>query len=109
METEVKEPAVLYQKSCITEEEFLEMEAASEIKHEYYKGEVFAMAGAKIPHNTISGNLFLGIGNHLKRKLCRPFTSDQSIYIEKNGLYTYPGMSIVCGKIETRKNRMYIY
>lgn len=105
METEVKEPSVSYQKRYMTEEEYLVMEEQSEEKHEWYQGEVFAMSGAKVPHNSISGNLYLAIGNHLKRKSCKPFTSDQGIYIEKNGLYTHPDISIVCGKTETRRNK----
>ena len=31
--------------NSITSEEYLEMESISDIKHEFYKGEVFAMAG----------------------------------------------------------------
>ena len=44
------------------------MENASTEKHEYYKGEVFAMSGAKVPHNKISGNLFVALSIKLKGK-----------------------------------------
>jgi Uma2 family endonuclease len=33
------------------------MEAISVEKHEYYKGEIFAMAGATVEHNKITSNL----------------------------------------------------
>ena len=39
-----------------SEEEYLAMEAESAIKHEFYDGDVFAMAGAKPHHNLIAGN-----------------------------------------------------
>ena len=104
METEIKEPAVSYQKKYITEEEYLAMEEKSVEKHEYYEGEIFAMSGSKVPHNTIAGNLFRDISVHLKRKPCKPFNSDQRIYVLKNGLHTYPDISIVCGKTETKNN-----
>ena len=42
---EVKEPAPAYDKQKMSIEEYLEMENASLEKHEYYKGEVFAMSG----------------------------------------------------------------
>ena len=44
MENEVKEPAVKY--NYVSPEDYLLMERASEEKHEYYKGEVFALSGA---------------------------------------------------------------
>jgi len=104
METEVKEPAVAYQKRYITEEEYLAMEEQSMEKHEYYLGEIFAMSGTKVPHNTISINLLGSIIPYLKGKPCKAFHSDQRVYIEKNGLFTYPDIFIVCGKTETRDN-----
>jgi Uma2 family endonuclease len=104
METEVKEPAVAYNKKYITEDEYLAMEEKALEKHEYYQGEIFAMSGSKVPHNAIAGNLFITIGMHLKGKPCKPFNSDQRVYVEKTGLFTYPDLSIVCGKTETRNN-----
>ena len=104
METDIKEPAVSYQKKYVIEEDYLAMEEKSVEKHEYYKGEVFAMSGVKIPHTTIAMNLARDLGNHLRKKPCKPFNSDQRIYIEKDSLFTYPDLSIVCGKTETRNN-----
>jgi hypothetical protein len=47
MENEVHEPEVAYSKKKYTIEEYLELENASDTKHEYYLGEIFAMSGAK--------------------------------------------------------------
>jgi Uma2 family endonuclease len=52
MDIVIREPVVAYGKKKFTVEEYLEYENASEEKHEYYQGEIFAMAGAKISHNT---------------------------------------------------------
>lgn len=104
METEVKESAVAYNKKYITEEEYLALEEKAQEKHEYYQGEIFAMSGVKVPHTTISMNLSRDLGNHLRRKPCKPFNSDQRVYIEKNGMFTYPDLFVVCGKTETRNN-----
>lgn len=71
------------------------------VKHEYYKGEIFAMSGASIAHNKIAINCTLDIGNKLKGKKCQLFGSDLRIHIPKNTLYTYPDISIVSGEIET--------
>ena len=97
----VNEPTVEYGARVISMAEYLEREAASPEKHEYYKGEVFAMAGAKMVHNIISTNLLTSLGRLLKGSKCRPFNSDQRIHIPRNTLFTYPDLSIVCGKPET--------
>lgn len=101
---DVKEPAVSYSNKKYTIEEYLEMEQASQEKHEYYQGEIFAMSGPKVPHGIISGNTFGVLFNGLKGKSCRPFNSEQRIHIEKNTLFTYPDIFVVCGEIETRNN-----
>lgn len=101
---QVREPAVAYGKRNLTIEEYLEFEKTSEEKHEYYKGEIFAMSGSKVPHNTIAMNLSGILVQKLKGKSCKPFNSDQRIYIPQNSLFTYPDISVVCGKIETKDN-----
>ena len=55
---DVKEPALACNRKIWTIEEHLEMENASDEKHEYFQGEVFAKSGPKVPHNVIAGNLF---------------------------------------------------
>jgi Uma2 family endonuclease len=62
------------------------------------------MSGAKVTHNKIAINTSTLLANKLKGKSCQPFSSGQSIHIEKNSLFTYPDISIVCGNIETRNN-----
>lgn len=54
---EVKESFHAYQKEFYTIPEYLEMENAATEKHEYYKGEIFAMSGAGARHNIISVNI----------------------------------------------------
>lgn len=99
---EVKEPALSYSNKKYTIEEYLEMEDVAVEKHEYYQGEIFAMSGAKVQHNIIAGNIYGHLFNKLKGKPFKPFHSNQRIHIEKNTLFTYPDISIVCGDIETR-------
>lgn len=99
MENEVKEPAPKY--NYISPEQYLEMERSSETKHEYYKGDVFAMSGASIPHNYVFHNVYGSLVVFLKGKNCKPFGSDLRIHIPENGLYTYPDISVICDKLET--------
>ncbi len=94
---EVREPVFAYGRRRLTIEEYLEWESANADKHEYYRGEVFAMPGSKMPHNIISANLLVSLGIRLRGKSCRPFNSDQRIHIPQNTLFTYPDISVVCG------------
>ena len=100
----MREPIVAYGKKNFTAEEYLEFENASEEKHEYYQGEIFAMSGAKMPHNIIAGNLYFGLRKRLQGKSYQPFNSDQRIFIPDNSLFTYPDISIVCDDIITKNN-----
>lgn len=104
---EVNEPAVAYGKQKISIEEYLEMENASMEKHEFYKGEIFAMSGAKVPHNIVTKNLSGILFGKLKGKKCQPYGSDQRIHIQSNTLFTYPDISIICGEIITLNNDDY--
>jgi Uma2 family endonuclease len=101
---EVREPAVAYGKQRLTIEEYLEYEKNSDVKHEYYQGEIFAMSGAKVGHNKIVMNVTLALGVRLRGKSCSPFNSDQRIHIPQNTLFTYPDISIVCGEVKTLNN-----
>ncbi len=90
-------PALKY----IDQTEYLDAERKAVDKHEYYKGEIFAMSGASLEHNLISVNCIARLKQKLKGKKCRPFGSDLRIHIPKNSLYTYPDISIVCGDVKT--------
>lgn len=85
----------------ISEKDYLEAERKAFEKHEYYKGEIFAMSGALLPHNEIFSNLFGELASKLKGKNCKPYGSDLRIHIPANTLYTYPDISIICGEVET--------
>lgn len=98
---EVKEPALAYNRKNWTIEEYLEMEQASDEKHEYYQGEIFAMSGAKLPHNIITRNVYGILIQRLKGKGCQPFGSDFRIHIPSNTLFTYPDISIFCDEVKT--------
>ena len=99
MENEVKEPAPKY--NYISPEQYLEMERASEVKHEYYKGEVFAMSGASNAHNDITYNINRLVASPLHGTGCKLYGSDFRIHVSEHSLFTYPDFSVVCGKAET--------
>jgi Uma2 family endonuclease len=87
-------------KSNISESEYLELEREALQKSEYYKGEIFAMAGATKEHNAIVASLIAELYSFLRGKSCKVYPSDLRIHNTENTLYTYPDVIIVCGKEE---------
>ena len=80
----------------ISEDEYWELETVSEIKHEYFNGRIYAMAGAKPAHNKILFNFTTALGSRLREHSCSGAGSDQAVKVEANGLITYPDLLIVC-------------
>jgi Uma2 family endonuclease len=80
-----------------TEEEFLAFERESDIKHEFFDGEIFAMAGGTLNHSLIATNLVVSLANGLKGR-CVVYNSDLRVKVQPTGLHTYPDVSVVCGK-----------
>lgn len=84
------------QNSYLTTEEYLQLETASDIKHEYFDGEVFAMAGATDTHVTIAGNIFALLLTHLRGSGCRVYISDMKVRIESKSRFFYPDVMVTC-------------
>lgn len=84
----------------MTPEEYREFERNSDQKHEYLDGEIYMMAGATPNHNLISSSVNFALYSQLRGKGCFLYSSDMRVKVEKTGLYTYPDMTIVCGKPE---------
>jgi Uma2 family endonuclease len=78
-------------------EEYVALENSSDVKYEYFEGEVFAMAGGTPRHSLIASNLIREFGNALLERGCAVFTSDLKVKVEATGLYTHPDVTIVCG------------
>jgi Uma2 family endonuclease len=85
-------------KHFITTDEYLHRERKAEFRSEYFRGEMFAMAGASANHNLIVLNGGASLRDQLKKKPCRVYPSDLKLRIEATGLYTYPDLSVVCGE-----------
>jgi Uma2 family endonuclease len=85
-------------KAAISEEEYLAYERASSIKHEFYRGHIYAMSGGKEPHNLIAGNTLSSLHSQLRRKPCRVYPSDMRVKVLRTGLNTYPDVMVICGQ-----------
>ena len=89
----------------LTPTEYLKLERAAELRHEYFNGEMFAMSGGSPQHSLIKMNTGRDLGNKLKHRPCTAFDSDLRIRVSSSGLYTYPDISVVCGELEFDDNQ----
>lgn len=84
--------------SRLTEEQYLEIERAAQFKSEFYRGEMFAMAGGTLDHGELQAQVIFECRNRFAGRDCRAFGSDVRVRAGTSGLYTYPDISIVCGR-----------
>jgi Uma2 family endonuclease len=89
-----------------TVEEYLALERASEERHEFLDGQIYAMAGESNEHADISVNLVRELSSQLKGTPCRVWTKDSKVlsgpairsYKSIKGLFSYPDIVVVCGE-----------
>ncbi len=91
-------------KTFLTPQEYLARERRADFRSEFYRGEMFAMAGATWEHTLIKDNLAGETRNHLKGGPCRVLTSDLRVKVSATGLYTYPDIVVVCDEPQFEDN-----
>lgn len=79
--------------------EFLAWEREQQVKHEYFRGEVFAMSGGSFRHNALSVKVAVALEAAFAGRPCTTFSSDLRIGILDG--YVYPDASVVCGPVES--------
>src|SRR6266404_4993599 len=89
-------------------EDYLEGEEASELKHEFIDGAVYAMAGATIEHNLIALNIATSLRSHLKGKPCKVVMSDVKVRLKSldHDVFYYPDVMVGCDPRDT--DRLYL-
>ncbi|HYX17550.1 MAG TPA: Uma2 family endonuclease [Nostoc sp.] len=95
--------------SYISPEDYLKGEETSPIKHEYRKGDIYAMAGASNTHVIITGNLFAMLRNHLRGSGCQAYISDTKAHIESINIYYYPDVIVSCDQRDRAFNNFLRY
>lgn len=82
----------------ITFAEYLAMEENNVERHDFYYGELFAMAGATKNHNSIVVNLTVAIKTN-KKPGCDVFIDGMKLEIEKDAFYVYPDLIYTCADV----------
>lgn len=96
---------IAQEKGYYTPEEYLELEANSQERHEYIDGKIIIMPGGTTNHSQITLNLGGALNFILKRQPYRVFTTDQRLWIPNKRIYTYPDIIILKSPLTYQENR----
>jgi Uma2 family endonuclease len=96
------------EKPLITVGQYLALERAAKVRHEYLDGVIYAMAGESRAHGSISVNLVGLLYIQFKGKPCQAFTKDTKVRSgpppkinqSTKGLFSYPDIVVVCDEPE---------
>lgn len=80
--------------------EYLSLEEYANVRHEYFDGEIYAVAGGTPEHASICVNVSGSLNAQLKGRGCRVHSSDLHVRVLETGLATYPDVTVVCGQAE---------
>lgn len=86
--------------------EYLRWEAEQNLRYEYIEGDVYAMTGGTLPHNSIALNLAAALKGHLRGKNCKVFMSDAKLQVNDK-VYLYPDVVVTCD-LRDREAQKYI-
>lgn len=77
--------------------EYVAHERASNTRHEYLHGQIYAMAGGSPEHSALIASVATHLSNQVRGGRCRVHMSDLRIRVAATGLATYPDVAVVCG------------
>jgi Uma2 family endonuclease len=88
--------AIALKSQNLSLEEYWLWEEKQLERHEFYRGEVFCMAGGTLNHNDIVDNVKRYIKNKFQSKGCRVFSENVKLEVFENEYYTYPDIMLTC-------------
>jgi Uma2 family endonuclease len=79
-------------------QDYLAWEELQEQKHEFIKGEIFVMGGARREHVVVAGNVFSALRQHLRGTPCQAYIADMKLRVEQEDAFYYPDVMVSCDK-----------
>ena len=87
-------------------EAYLAWENEQPEKHEFHRGEVFAMVGARRVHGRVQSNLSRHLGNQLAGSACQVFVDSLKVQIGDDTVL-YPDLFVTCDKADLRTDLIF--
>lgn len=76
--------------------EYLELEEVARVRHEFYAGEIYAMAGGTPEHAAMAAMIMSLLGRQVSDTPWRVYSSDLRVRVLATGLATYPDVTVIC-------------
>jgi Uma2 family endonuclease len=86
--------------------DFLTWENQQVERNEFYRGEVFAMVGARRTHGRVIANLARHLGNHLAESPCQVFQENMKVQIADEAIL-YPDLFVTCDPADLRTDMIF--
>lgn len=74
--------------------DYLAMDDASQLRHEYVGGRIYAMTGGTMRHNRIAGNVFRLLAERLEGTPCQVFINDMKLHVQSADCVYYPDVFV---------------
>ena len=86
--------------------EYQALEERSEIRHQYYKGEVFAMAGGTLNHSSLILRCATQLMAATESRGCRVFAESVQLMVANGEYFTYPDVMVTCHPADVEAARV---
>ena len=87
-------------------DEYIAWENEQPEKHEFVRGEVFAMVGARRVHNLVVGNVFASLKQQLKGSPCQAFVDTTKLQTAAGDIF-YPDVFVTCDPQDLRTDQIF--
>jgi len=81
----------------LTPAEYLALDRASDVRHEYTGGQMYAMSGGTMHHAVLINEVGRALGNALEGRSCVVPVANLRLQIAGGSAYLYPDVMVICG------------
>jgi len=86
----------------MTVEDYLIREEKSEIRHEFYNGQVYAMAGGTVNHNRLIDNVKDSLKGQVQKRGYQVFSENMKVDVMQGVYMPYPDVVLTCHPFDLR-------
>ena len=90
----------------LTLADYLPWENAQAMRHEFYRGEVFAMVGARRVHGLVALNLATMLKAALRGSPCRAFVESMKVQVADDAIF-YPDVFVTCDAADLKTDMVF--
>ena len=91
-----------------TVEEYLALEERSEVRHEFYNGEIYAMAGTTTAHNLLIDNVKDILKPQVRPRGCQVYSENIKVEVIRTIYLPYPDIIVTCHPFDQRPDQYII-